>query len=119
MLEDLYLPVLAAVVLLWYLVCAVRQLRSEKASSPKVVWREATALGWSEWIKLDGVPATAGYDAMLAAARDRASAVATAVQFAIVVRPDDAPDYTLRVTFVSAVCESVGGRDLVSTSCGG
>ena len=48
MLEDLYLPVLAAVVLLWYLVCAVRQLRSEKPSSPKVVWREATALGWSE-----------------------------------------------------------------------
>jgi hypothetical protein len=56
---------------------------------------------------------------VLAAARDRASAVATAVQFAIVVHPADDPGYTLRVTFVSAARESVGGRDLVSTSCGG
>jgi hypothetical protein len=56
---------------------------------------------------------------VLAAARDRTSAVATAVQFAIVVHPAGAPGYTLRVTFVSAVRESVGGRGLVSTSCRG
>jgi hypothetical protein len=55
---------------------------------------------------------------VLAAARDRASAVATA-EFAIVVHPAGAPGYTLRVTFVSAVRESVGGRGRVSTSCGG
>jgi hypothetical protein len=108
--EELRWPALAAAVLLWYLVCALRQLRSERATSPIVLWREATEHGWSAWIELDGVSATDGYDAILATVRDRAGAMATAVQFAIVAQPDDAPDYTLRATFVSAVREPVGGR---------
>jgi hypothetical protein len=105
--EELRWPAVAVAVLLWYLGCTVRQMRSEKTRSPTVVWREATGRGWSEWIRLDGVSATDGYDAMLAAARDRTGATATAVQFAIVVHPDDAPEYTLRATFVSAVREPV------------
>jgi hypothetical protein len=116
--EELRWPAVAVAVLLWYLACTGRQRRSERTRSPKVVWREATARGWSEWIRLDGVSATDGYDAMLAAARDRTAATATAVQFAIVVHPDDAPDYTLRATFVSAVREPVGGRDLLTNGCG-
>jgi hypothetical protein len=110
--EELRWPAVAAAVLLWYLVCALRQLRSEKALLPIVVWRDATEHGWSEWIELNGVPATDGYDAMLAAVRDRADASATAVQFAIVVQPDDAPDYTLRVTFMSSVREPFSGPEL-------
>ena len=128
--EELLWPAAAAVMLLWYLACVVRQMRSENPRSPKVVWREATPRGWSEWIKLDDVPASAGYDAMLAGARARADATATAVQFAIVVHPDDAPGYTLRATFVSAVREPVNSdisrvasllpseRELVTTGCG-
>ena len=110
--EELLWPAVAAAMLCWYLVCALRQLRSEKPTSPKVVWRQVTEHGWSEWIRLDGVSATDGYDAMLAGARARACPSATAVQFAIVVHPVDAPDYTLRATFVSAVREPVAGRDI-------
>ena len=110
--EELLWPAVAAAVLCWYLVCALRQMRSKKTTSPKVVWRQATEHGWSEWIKLDGVSATDGYDAMLAGARHCAFPTATAVQFAIVVHPVDAPDYTLRATFVSAVREPVAGRDI-------
>src|SRR6476469_6105441 len=110
--EELRWPLVAAAVLLWYLVCALWQLGSENSPLPIVVWREATEHGWSEWIELDGVSATGGYDVMLAAVRDRADATATAVQFAIVVQPDDAPDYTLRVTFMSSVREPFSGREL-------
>jgi hypothetical protein len=116
--EELRWPAVAVAVLLWYLACTMRQMRSERTRSPKVVWREATERGWSEWIRLDGVSAADGYDAMLAGARDHADATATAVQFAIVVHPDDGPDYTLRATFVSAVREPLGGRDLLTNGCG-
>lgn len=116
--EELRWPAVAVAVLLWYLACTMRQMHSERTHTPKVVWREATERGWSEWIRLDGVSATDGYDAMLAAAREHAGATATAVQFAIVVHPDDAPDYTLRATFVSAVREPVAGRELLTNGCG-
>ena len=128
--EELRLPLLAAAVLIWYLVCAVRQSRSEQATSPVVVWREATDRGWSDWTEMDDVSASVSYDAMLATARERATAAATAVQFAVVAHPDDAPDYTLRVLFMSAVCERSSGdtprvapllpsgRELAATGCG-
>jgi len=116
--EELHLPLLAAAVLIWYLVCAVRQLRSEQVTSPVVVWREATERGWSEWNEMDDVSAAVSHDAMLAAARDRATAAATTVQFAVVAHPDDAPDYTLRVLFMSAVCERSSGHESMATGCG-
>jgi hypothetical protein len=103
--EHLGLSVIVAAALLWCLVYAVWQTHSEKASGPVVVWREASEHGWSQWIDLDEVAASAGYDAMLEEVRVRASADAAAVQFAVVAHPDDAPDYTLRVLFMSAVRE--------------
>jgi hypothetical protein len=116
--EELRLPLLAAALLAWYLSCALRQLRSHSSTSPVVVWREATTYGWSDWATLKGVLASAGYDAMLCEVRDRAHPAATAVQFAVVVRPDGAPDYTLRVLFMSNVRE-VSGRALATSACEG
>jgi hypothetical protein len=90
--EEPRLPALAAAVLVRYLMRSLPQLRSGKAASPKVVWREVTERGWSEWTRL--------------------------VQFAIVVHPVDAPEYTLRVTFVSAVRERTSRREVLTTGCG-
>jgi hypothetical protein len=103
--EDLTLPIIAAGVLLWYLVCALRQWRTERKTEPEptVVWREAGVGGWSDWYELTDVSPSADYDGALAAVRANASPDATAVQFATVVQPADAPAYTLRVLFMSAV----------------
>lgn len=113
--DELYLPLLAAAALAWYLICALRQLRTEPTHSPTVVWRESTNDEWTEWTELDGVAASSGYDAMLSEVRRRASSTASAVQFGIVVQPGDAPDYTLRVLFMSAVRERSSDRVLTST----
>lgn len=103
--EDIHLPLLAAAVLVWYLVCALRQTRAEHSDVPAVVWREATEHGWTEWSGLPSVPSTVGYDAMLDAVRERAAATSSAVQFAVVAHPADDPEYTLRVLFMSEVRE--------------
>ncbi|MCW2557105.1 MAG: hypothetical protein JWP55_1069 [Mycobacterium sp.] len=106
--EDLTLPIIAAGVLLWYLLCAVRQWRAERRSiepEPTVQWREARVGGWSEWYELTDVDPSTDYDGILSAVRAAAAAAATAVQFATVVQPADAPAYTLRVLFMSAVRE--------------
>jgi hypothetical protein len=103
--EELALPMFAAVALLWYLVSALRQWRIERSTEPTLVWREATVSGWSGWRDLTAVVPSADYAGVLAAVRSNASPDATAVQFATVAHPSDAPDYTLRVLFMSAVCE--------------
>jgi hypothetical protein len=104
--EDLTLPIIAAGVLLWYLVCALRQRRTERPSiepKPTLVWREARVGGWSDWYELTDVSPSADYDGALSAVRANAGPDATAVQFATVVQPAGAPAYTLRVLFLSAV----------------
>ena len=101
--DELTLPIIAAVVLLWYLVCALRQGRTERSTEPTLVWREATIHGWSEWRALNAVAPSADYTTVLSAVRVNATPDATAVQFATVVQPADAPAYTLRVLFLSAV----------------
>jgi hypothetical protein len=117
--EELRLPVLAVTVLLWYLMRSLWQLRSEQRTSPTVVWRETAGLGWSEWRQLVDVSSTATHDSMFASVCVRAHATATAVQFAVIAHPDDAPDYTIRVLFMSDVREPSSGRALVSTGCEG
>jgi hypothetical protein len=109
--DNLHLPLLAAAVLIWYLVYALRQARSGRADVPAVVWREATADGWTEWADLQDVSADTGYDDLLAAARDSAAPTSTAVQFAVVVNPAGAPEYTLRVLFMSEARERFAARD--------
>lgn len=113
--DELCLPILAGAILLWYLICSLRQMRSDRVALPAVVWREATAAGWTEWIDLDELTASAGYDAILGAVRERADAAATGVQFAIVARPAEAPAFTLRVLFMSEVRERWAARDLLLT----
>lgn len=113
--EDIHLPLLAAAVLIWYLVCALRQARTERSDTPAVVWREATEHGWTEWTELPSVATTVGYDAMLVAVRERAEVTSSAVQFAVVAHPAGDPDYTLRVLFMSEVRERFEGRDLALT----
>lgn len=113
--DELCLPILAAAVLLWYLVCALRQVRDEHIDGLKVVWREAGAAGWTDWADLDAVPASAGYDAILCAVREHAESDSTGVHFAIVTHPADAPAFTLRVVFMSAVRERSAVRELVTT----
>jgi len=103
--EELTLPIIAAAILLWYLVCALRQRRTERSNEPTLVWREARVSGWSEWHELTAIGPTADYTSVLSAVRASASPDATAVQFASVVQPADAPDYTLRVLFMSTVRE--------------
>jgi hypothetical protein len=112
--DELCLPILVGAMLLWYLACTLCQMRITPVASPHVVWREATTAGWTEWSGLTDVPASAGYDAILDAVRSRADAGAVGVQFAIVTQPDDAPAFTLRVLFMSAVRERISGRDLVA-----
>ena len=106
--EDLTLPIIAAGVLLWYLVCALRQWRTEASIEPEptVVWREAGVGGWSDWYELTAVDPSADYDGVLSTVRANANPGATAVQFATVVQPAGAPAYTLRVLFMSAVREA-------------
>jgi hypothetical protein len=103
--DDLTLPIIAAGVLLWYLVCALRQWRTERSIEPEptVVWREAGVGGWSDWYELTDVDPSADYDGVLSAVRANANPGGTAVQFAAVVKPAGAPAYTLRVLFMSAV----------------
>ncbi|MCP9273435.1 hypothetical protein [Mycolicibacterium arenosum] len=113
--EDIHLPLLAAAVLIWYLVCALRQARSERSDTPAVVWREATEHGWTEWSALPEVAASVGYDAMLTAVREHAAATSSAVQFAVVAHPAGDPEYTLRVLFTSEVRERFAGRELALT----
>ncbi|MGH3642229.1 MAG: hypothetical protein ACRDUX_24730 [Mycobacterium sp.] len=115
MADVLCLPVIAAAVLLWYLACALCQLRSEAAHTPIFVWREASETTWSDWIELEGVSPSADYATVLTAVRGEAHAYAVAVQFASVVRPPDAPDFTLRVLFTSAVREPSHDRTLAIT----
>ena len=110
MLEDLGLPLIAAAVLLWYLVRALGQRWTDRSADPTLVWREATSTGWSEWRDLTAVPASTDYAGVLAAVRAQASRHATAIQYASVVHPRDAPEYTLRVLFVSAVRETSSDR---------
>jgi len=106
--EDLTLPIIAVGVLLWCLVCALRQWRTERwiEPEPTVVWREAGVGGWSDWYELTDVDPSADYDGVLSAVRVNANPGATAVQFAAVVQPAGAPAYTLRVLFMSAVREA-------------
>jgi hypothetical protein len=107
--EELTLPIIAAGVLLWYLVCALRQWRTERRSiepEPAVVWREAGVGGWSDWHELADADPSDDYDRVLAAVRANANPGATAVQFATVVQAPGAPAYTLRVLFLSAVREA-------------
>jgi hypothetical protein len=113
--EDLMLPMIAAAVLFWYLVCALRQWRTERPAEPRLLWREATVSGWSQWHELTDVAPSAEYAGVLETVRVNASADATAVQFASVVQPVDAPDFTLRVLFMSAVREAAGDRDFATT----
>jgi hypothetical protein len=115
MADVLCLPVIAAAVLVWYLACALCQLRSESTPTPTFVWREASQTTWSDWIELEGVSPSADYATVLAAVRGEAHAAAAAVQFASVVRPPDAPDFTLRVLFTSAVREPSHDRTLTTT----
>jgi hypothetical protein len=106
--EDLTLPIIAAGVLLWYLVCALRQWRTDRHTiepKPTLLWREARVGGWSDWYELTGVDPATDYDGVLSAVRATATPGATAVQFATVVKPAGAPEYTLRVLFMSAVQE--------------
>ena len=103
--DELTLPLIAAGMLLWYLVCALRQRRTERSNVPVLVWREARVGGWSDWHELTALAPSADYTSVLSAVRASATPDATAVQFASVVQPADAPDYTLRVLFMSAVRE--------------
>jgi hypothetical protein len=113
--EDLALPMIAAVFLLWYLARALHQWRTERSAEPTLVWREATIRGWSEWRELSEVAPSADYSTGLAAVRSNASTDATAVQYATVAHPSDAPDYTLRVLFMSAVREPRSDRGFRAT----
>jgi hypothetical protein len=115
MLEELTLPVIAAAVLLWCLVCAVRQWRTAPSAEPTLIWREKGVGGWSEWRELKTLAPSAEYATVLTAVRTNASPAATAVQFASVVHPAGAPDYTLRVLYVSAAREPRRDHTLAMT----
>jgi len=111
MLDDLYLPMIAIGVLFCGLVCALTQLRTERTDKPRLLWREARPDGWSDWTELEGVSSAADYAAVLSGVRNAAHDDAIAVQFAFVVRPCGAPEYTLRTLFISDVREP--GHDRV------
>ena len=110
--EELRLPVFAAAVLLWYLMRSLRQLRSEQRTSPTVVWRETAGRGWSDWSELVGVSPKTTHDSIFGTVCDLAHATATAVQFAVIAHPDDAPDYTVQVLFMSDAREPSSIRAL-------
>ena len=107
--SDLLLTAVIVVALLWALVCSLRQLHAERATTVEVMWREATPDGWSPWRQLAGASPADDYDTMLTAAQNAAHIDATAVQFASMMHPADAPDYTLRVLFMSTVREPARG----------
>jgi hypothetical protein len=109
--EEIRLPVIAAALLVWGLVCALSQRRADTSAEPRLVWRQATANGWSDWHDLEGISASAEYSAVLREVRERASDDATAVQFACVAHPAGAPGYTLRVLFMSGVRTAGPDRD--------
>jgi hypothetical protein len=90
-------------------------MRTERTYSPIFVWREASESGWSDWMDLEDVSPSAEYASVLTVVRDRARDGATAVQFASVVQPTDAPAYTLRVLFMSAIREPAHDRALATT----
>ena len=113
--SELLMSLIVAAVLLWYLVRALCQMRSERIYSPIFVWREASEAGWSEWTDLDHVPPSTDYATVLTAVRNRAHDRATAVQFASVVQPTGAPAYTLRVLFTSPVREAAHDRTRAAT----
>jgi hypothetical protein len=71
--EELTLPIIAVAVLLWYLVCALRQCRTERSNEPTLVWREARVSGWSEWHELTAIGPTADYTSVLSAVRASAN----------------------------------------------
>lgn len=106
MVEDVLLPMIVIVVLFFCMVCALHQLHSERTPWPTLVWREALECGWSDWFDLENVSSSADYSAVLTAAQEAAHSDAIAVQFASVVRPRGAPEYTLRVLFMSDVRET-------------
>jgi hypothetical protein len=107
--SDLVLTAVVVVALLWALVCSLRQLHVERGTTVEVMWREATADGWSPWRRLDGVSPADDYDTMLTATQNAAHTNATAVQFASMMHPAEAPDYTLQVLFMSTVREPARG----------
>ena len=107
--SDLVMSAVVVVALLWALACSLRQLHVERSTTVEVMWREATAEGWSQWRRLDGVSPADDYDTMLTATQNAAHTGATAVQFASTVHPAEAPDYTLRVLFMSTVREPAHG----------
>ena len=107
--SDLVLTAVVVVALLWALACSLCQLHEERTFTVEVMWREATADGWSPWRRLDGVSPADDYDTMLTATQSAAHIDATAVQFASTMHPAEAPDYTLRVLFMSTVREPARG----------
>jgi hypothetical protein len=107
--SELVSAAVVVVALLWALVCSLRQLHAERTTTVEVMWREATADGWSQWRRLAGVSPADDYDTMLTATQDAAHIDATAVQFASMMHPAEAPDYTRRVLFMSTVREPARG----------
>jgi hypothetical protein len=110
--EEMRLPAIAAAILMWGLVCALRQTRARRSTGPRLIWRQAGPSGWSDWLALKDIPASADYSFVLGAVRARAAGDATAVQFASVAHPADAPDYTLRVLFMSNERPATPDRDV-------
>jgi|KBSSwiStaDraftv2_1062776.scaffolds.fasta_scaffold50889_4 hypothetical protein len=113
--EELRLPAIATVLLISGLLCALRQARTGKSTTPTLVWRDATAEGWSEWHSLRDVSMDADHSDVLTAVRTLARDDATAVQFGIVAHPADAPDYTLRVLYMSHETPASPDRGLAAT----
>jgi len=139
MIEELWLPALAAAALTLWLLCALSQQRRGRATAPHPIWRRRMSDDWSDWYGLHGGPAldsavddlarqclqdgdtawpdstNVAYHRLLNAVLDRSEPdPKTAVQFAIVRTPRSAPDYTHDVLFVSPVHEGTRGRALAS-----
>jgi hypothetical protein len=112
--DEIRLPALAALLLLWGLVCALWQRRPGPSTAPRLIWRDATASGWSDWHSLRRISVDARHADILTAVRALARTDATAVQFAIVAHPADAPDYTLRVVFMSLETPAAPDRDFAA-----
>ncbi|MET0475253.1 MAG: hypothetical protein ABW001_11515 [Mycobacterium sp.] len=114
MFDDVCLPMVAMAALSCCLWLALRQRRGERSDTPTMVWREASNAGSSEWIDLDEVSPSAAYSDVLAAVRRAAHPGVSAVQFASVVRPQGAPDHTLRVLFMSGVRDPAPDRTSIN-----
>jgi hypothetical protein len=115
--EELCLPLIVAAFLLWYLARALRQVQSDRAHAPTLVWRQAWKAGWSDWTVLQAVSPSTDYATILTAIRNEAHPGVTAVQFATVAQSAGAPDHTLRVLFMSAVREPEHDRGHAITRC--